>query len=152
MPDGEGRPSSSWAHLVDDAEMTVRVFRRGTRQLGESCKMTVALNGEERLSFDEDAGDRAPRELVIDICTRAGEAETILLALTSRPWLDPDGPVIIFTRPEEDNRIAYLVRNAEISRILDVMRDALDIELGIALEQDEDEVGETRLDAAAARG
>ena len=139
-------------HLVDDAEIEVRVFQRGTRQLGEPCRLTLALNGDERMTFDEDAGDRAPRELVIDIRTKAMLAETVLQAMLGRPWAVPDGPVIIFTRPEAEGSIAYLVRNAEVSRVLEVVRDALDIQPTLANPETEFGSAHTRLDAAAGGG
>ena len=146
----------SRAHVIDDRDMMLRLFRRGTRQLGERCRLTIALNGEEQLKLEEDAGDRAPRELVVDIRTRVSEADTLIQALRTRPWSGPDGPVIMFSSEgagaSGHEKIGYLIRTAEIVEILEAIREALDIRIretdlaaGMLMPV-------TRLDAAAARG
>jgi hypothetical protein len=137
------------AHILDDAELTVRQSRRGTRQLGQGCRLTIALNGDACLELEEEAGDRAPRELVVDVCTRSACGPTLLLALATRPWAGPDGPVIMFADAGNKGEVGYLIRTAEITQILEIIREALDLEVpgGWRLG-----MPETPLDAAAGGG
>lgn len=135
------------AHLIDDPELGVRTFTRGTRQLGDLCKLTVAVNGDEKLTFEEEAGDRAPRELVIDIRSHCGEVVLLLSALETRPWASPDSPVIMCPDTGVGEGLCYLIRTAEISDMLQIIRDGLDIEV-----PGEFSGGQSRLDAAAGGG
>lgn len=144
------------AHVIDDINLTIRLFRRGTRQLGQLCRLTIALNGEERVQLEEDAGDRAPRELVADIRTQTPDAETLIRALETRPWAAPDGPLIMFADPGEPTgagqQIGYLVRTVEIEEIIETIRTALDQAPPMQHFGPGAQAREARLDAAAAGG
>ncbi|MEM1298885.1 MAG: hypothetical protein AAGH68_06345 [Pseudomonadota bacterium] len=135
------------AHLIDDPELGVRTFTRGTRQLGDPCTLTVAVNGDEKLTFQEEAGDRAPRELVVDIRSHCGEVAMLLSALQTRPWASPDSPVIMCPDAGIGDGLCYLIRTVEISDMLQIIRHGLDIE-----PPGEFAGGQTGLDAAAGGG
>lgn len=144
------------AHVIDDTDLVLRTLRRGTRQLGEPCRLTIALNGEDKLKLEEDAGDGAPRELLIDICTRSESAQTLIRALQTRPWAAPDGAVIMFPgeggASAEKDDIGYLVRTTEVVEILQAMREALDLDLPNEDLASGMLAGQTRLDVAPAQG
>lgn len=135
------------AHLLDDTELGVRTFPRGTRQLGDTCKLIIAFNGDERLVLEEEAGDRAPRELVVDVRTGGTDGSLLLSALRTRPWACPDSPVLICPTEDTEDGICYLIRTPEISEMFEVIRDGLDIE-----SPGEFAGPQTGLDAAAAGG
>ena len=117
------------AHIIDDAELGLRTFTRGTRQLGDPCRLILAMNGEEHLCLpEEEVGDRAPRELVIDIRTRSANAALLLRALETRPWLTPENPVIICPDAQAAQGVCYLIRSTEIAEILQAVRQGLDLD------------------------
>ena len=135
------------AHVIDDAELGVRCYPRGTRQLGEPCHLAIVMNSEPVLNFDEEAGDHAPRELVIDITTQCGEVGMLLSALATRPWASADSPVIICADVGDGMGVCYLIRTRQIEEILEIVRDGLDIR-GSGLGTN----GQVRLDAAFGGG
>ena len=136
--------------LIEDVDLAIRVFRRGTRQLGQSCRLMISLNGEERLHFSEDAGDRAPSLLVIDLRMPARQGSVLIRALRSRPWKTRDAPVIIYA-PEGDGGdldgpIGYLVKSPPIDYVLETIYQALDLDDVSALTRPR-RAGQTWLDA-----
>ncbi|MEM0988854.1 MAG: hypothetical protein AAGK00_08220 [Pseudomonadota bacterium] len=112
--------------LIEDVDLATRVFRRGTRGLGDTCRLVLSLNGEELLLLDEEAGDRAPAHLVIDIRMPIAPGERLMAALAVRPWLHPNQPVIIFPT-NNGAALGYLVRSPLISRVLGTITTELDL-------------------------
>ncbi|MFK7941921.1 MAG: hypothetical protein AB8B85_03270 [Paracoccaceae bacterium] len=127
MPEHGQDNAGCLAHVIEDIDLGLRSFPRGTRQLGETCRLTVAVNSEECLHFDEEAGDLAPREIVIDIRTETTGIERLLSGLRTRPWASADSPVIVCADAAEKSGISYLIRTREISDIVEAIRDGLDI-------------------------
>lgn len=130
----------------------MRTFPRGTRELGEQCRLTIAVNGTERAHFDEDAGDLAPKELVVDIRSSADDMDMLLSAMETRPWACPDSPVIICPTKSNESGLCYLIRTSEISDMVQVIRDGLDMAPSGSLGWGQINATQTRLDAAAGQG
>lgn len=117
--------------LVEDVDLAVRIFRRGVRTDGAPCNLTIALNGREQISEDQQAGKGAPAEAVVDLRTSASVGEKLIQALRVQPWLSDDLPVIIFERPtlslDNPNRIGYLVRSTVVEQVIEAVREVLDL-------------------------
>lgn len=147
MADMAGDHARRLAHMIDDADMGVRCYPRGTRQIGEPCNLAIVINDERSLEFVEEAGDRAPRELVIDLTTESSGVAMLRSALSTRPWMSADSPVIMCAGTDGAPEISYLIRTREIVEIIEAVRDGLDIN---GLGQNSD--GQVRLDAASGGG
>jgi len=122
--------------LLEDRALDIRVSARGDRPAGQPCQLTLAVNGAEALSFLEDAGAGAPLSVLIDMALPLGPGRAVLDALSTRPWLHSDVPVIISARSEAvaarrgeaaPCAIAYLVRNRPVDDLITLIRDALDL-------------------------
>jgi len=130
------RPGGPRVTMVDDGDLDFRMTTRGKRQAGQPCQLTLSVNGEEPVSFLEEAGARAPLSLVVDVSMPLEPGRAVLDALSTRPWRHADAPVIIYARGEavaerrgtvHENPIAYLVRNHPIDELIRLIRDTLDL-------------------------
>ncbi|MEM7742405.1 MAG: hypothetical protein AAF409_01735 [Pseudomonadota bacterium] len=128
--------------LIEDVHLAIRIFQSGTRGIGDACRLVLSLNGTEIHVLDEDAGDRAPAELVIDLRMPAAEGMRLMAALAARPWRHPDHPVIIV--PGAGGTVDYLVRTPTVGRVLDTIAGELDLEL--------EDPSQTALDVVGYRG
>ena len=121
--------------LVDDDDVQVNVTRQGKRSLGQPCQLTIAINGEEPLSFLEDAGTAAPKAVIVNLATPRGIAPALRNALRTKPWHHSDAPIISYSwlagmdAEDEDHPIVgYLVKNRPISDLIETIRDTLDLD------------------------
>lgn len=131
--------------LLEDIELAVRSFRRGTRTAQEPCELTVSVNGTERLHVSEPAGPMASAQSIIDLRIQQRHEAVLVGALNSCPWRNDDVPVIPYQDTSTDTAsIRYLICTASVRLILDAIRTALDIPEGAAMI----EQAETLLDAA----
>jgi len=131
-----GRLAGPRVTMVDDAELDFRMTTRGERQAGQPCQLTLAVNGGEPVSFLEEAGARAPLSVVVDVSMPLEPGRAVLDALSTRPWLHADAPVIVYARGDavaarrgvaDESPIAYLVRNHPIDELIRLIRDTLDL-------------------------
>lgn len=134
-------PRGTEVDLVEEVDLALRVFRRGTRpEAAAPCKLTLSLNGRERLIETVEAGTDAPAEAFIDIRTDARVGERMIQALAARPWLIEDMPVIVFERPghapDDPRRIGYMVRSSAMDQVIEAVRDVLDLVPKADIQQD----------------
>ena len=120
--------------MVEKSDLVVHLTTRGTRAAGQPCQMTLSLNGKEPLSFLEDAGKRAPLSVIVDLEMDRDMGRVLLNAFRTKPWEQPDAPSIVCpnrvsARTTHDGAdIDYLVRNEPINDLIELIRDALDIQ------------------------
>ncbi|MEM7060095.1 MAG: hypothetical protein AAF557_21140 [Pseudomonadota bacterium] len=120
--------------LIDDDDVHVNVTRRGERSLDQPCQLTIAINGEEPLSFLEDAGNAAPKAAIVNLAAPEGIATALRDALRTKPWQHSDTPIISYSLLADLNAgetdlpmMGYLVKNRPVSDLIDTIRDALDL-------------------------
>lgn len=124
--------------LVEDHEFDFRMIAAGDRQEGKPCRLTLAINGADRLSFLEQAGARAPGSILLDLSLPSTPGRALALALATRPWQHRDGDLPLIAYPDgadaEEARqgaaIAYLVCNRPVDELIKLIRDTLDLPSG----------------------
>ena len=122
--------------LVDDDDVQVNVTRRGERALHQPCQLTIAINGEEPISFLEEAGIAAPLSAIVNLGAPTDITSSLRNALKTKPWHHTDTPVIFFSQSTERKTgtksdpamIGYLVKNRPISDLIETIRETLDLD------------------------
>lgn len=119
--------------LVAEDQVHVTITRKGERSSGQTCQLTIAVNGEEAMSFIEDAGSDAPRAAIIDLDAPVSLTSSLLDAFRTKPWQHADTPVITYSMTEKvetgeaTRDIGYLVRNQPIIDVINAIRETLDL-------------------------
>ena len=120
--------------LVDDDDVHVNVTLRGERALDQPCQLTIAIDGEDPMSFLEDAGGAAPLTAVVNLAAPKGITSALRSALRTKPWHHSDTPIISYSQlsdrgEDTDNpaMIGYLVKNRPITDLIEMIRDTLDL-------------------------
>lgn len=120
--------------LIDDDDVHVNVTCQGERSLDQPCQLTIAINGEEPMSFLEDAGTAAPRAAIVNLAAPQGIASALRNALRTKPWHHSDTPIISYSHLTEISdgdgttpHIGYLVKNRPVSDLITTIRDTLDL-------------------------
>ena len=117
--------------LIEEADLAIRVFKRGHVGADGRCQLTVEVNGQEILSLVEAAGTAAPASAVIDLRVDPSLGPLLTQALPTRPWLVRDLPVTAYTATgrnhEEEVEIRYLVSTPVTEQIFDTIRATLDV-------------------------
>jgi len=121
--------------LIDDDDVHVKVTCQGERSLDQPCQLTIAISGEEPMSFLEDAGTAAPKAAIVSLAAPQGIASALRNALRTKPWHHTDTPIISYspltdigTNTEDPPVIGYLVKNRPISDLIETIRDTLDLD------------------------
>ena len=135
-PPGQVRVSHK-VDLVEEADLAIRVFRRGPPRPDRLCDLTVAVNGHERLHQTEQAGPEAPGVAVVDLRLDGHLGALLVRALPARPWLVHEMPVIAYAvstgGDPMDDEVRYLVRTPVVEQVLATFRSALDLEVPVDL-------------------
>lgn len=120
--------------LLNDGDFDIDITHRGERGEGQPCQLTIAINGEEALSFLEDAGSAAPKSVMVNLAASDALKGHLLDAMRTKPWQHSDATIIAYSKmPCADGPVAqaasvgYLVKNQPICDLIDVIRDTLDI-------------------------
>lgn len=126
------QPQPAQVLLVDDDQMQFAITSKGSRPPGQACQLTIAVNGEEAMSFLEDAGQDAPKAAVVDLNAPEGVTAQLMDALRTKPWHHSDTPVIPYSSTygeisENFRPVGYLVRNQPIGDLIDAIRTTLDL-------------------------
>ena len=123
------RPPAPRVLLIEEDEIALAVTRRGAREGGERCQLTIAIDGAGAASFVEEAGAGAPRSAVVELGVPGGTGPAVLDALRTRPWVVPDAPVISFapTGSAAVPAVDYLVKNAAMDGVIAAIREVLDL-------------------------
>ncbi len=121
--------------LIDDDDVYVKVTCQGERSLDQPCQLTIAINGEEPMSFLEDAGTGAPRAAIVNLAAPKGITSALRNALRTKPWHHSDTPIISYSHLTEVDSaagdpplIGYLIKNRPISDLIETIRDTLDLD------------------------
>lgn len=121
--------------LLDDDDVHVVITCHGERGLDQPCQLTIAINGEDPMSFLEDAGTSAPKSAIVNLAAPQSVAGALRNALRTKPWHHTDTPIISYSQFTEldsgaDNvhPIGYLVKNRPISDLIETIRNTLDLD------------------------
>jgi len=127
-------PAGRSVHMVEDEEVEIGVTRRGARPQGQACQLTISVNGQDAISFLEDAGPNAPLAATVDLSLPGEAGQAVLDAMRTRPWQHADCPIIAYARsgaaadgPGPRGRVAYLVKNRPIDEVIAAIRATLDL-------------------------
>ena len=130
----QGATSPPSVLLIDEDDVQINVTRRGERTNGQPCQLTIAIDGEEPMSFLEDAGTHAPRSAVVKLAAPQGYSNALKCALGTQPWLHADAPIISYgvndrLRDAEEDlcAVGYLVKNQTVADVIDTIRATLDL-------------------------
>ena len=120
--------------LIDEDDVRINVTLRGERSLGQPCQLTIAIEGEEPMSFLEEAGTEAPRAAIINLAAPRAYSAALKNALRTQPWLHADVPIMSYGQIDRDDAkdesprtVGYLVRNQTVTDVIDTIRETLDL-------------------------
>lgn len=129
-----GETSVPHVLLVEDTPFDIRLFRRIVHRSDQPCRLSVARNGEEALTFLERAGDDPPDIAVVDLNMPRLSGHEFIQALRCRRWPHARLPVIVYTTsdlPADRHRCAaqgvldYVVKTEPVEHVLGLVKDRL---------------------------